>query len=121
MFNEKDILARLQNGESVQKIADEMAAAINKANEVYIKEQAEKKREVQKKKELEDIINLAKDWVKKYYNVPDSALEGVDSGAVEELISAVEEYVKVINDLTKIAPKKNTDKTIDDFLKNMGW
>ena len=121
MFNEKDILTRLQNGESVQKIADEMAAAINKANETYLKEKAAAEREVQKKKELEDIINLAKKWITKYYNVPDSALEGVDSGAVEELISAVEEYVKVINDLAKITPKKNTDKTIDEFLKNMGW
>ena len=44
MFNEKDILARLQNGEDAQKIADEMAAILNAANKTYTdQKEAEKK------------------------------------------------------------------------------
>ena len=35
MFDEKTILARLQNGEDAQTIADEMAATINAANKTY--------------------------------------------------------------------------------------
>ena len=40
MFDEKTILARLQNGEDAQKIADEMAAMINAANKTYTDQKA---------------------------------------------------------------------------------
>ena len=35
MFDVNEILARLQNGEDAQKIADEMAATLNLANKTY--------------------------------------------------------------------------------------
>ena len=54
MFDEKTILARLQNGEDAQTIADEMAAMINAANKTYADqkaaEEAAKKTEIQKMK-----------------------------------------------------------------------
>ena len=57
MFDEKTILARLQNGEDAKTIADEMAAALNAANKTYVdqkaKAEAEAKRsEIQKQEEL---------------------------------------------------------------------
>lgn len=38
MINEKDILARLRNGESATDIADELVAALNAANTTYVAE-----------------------------------------------------------------------------------
>ena len=63
MFDEKTILARLQNGEDVQKIADEMTTILNQANKAYAdqkaaEEAAKKRNEVQKKEDLQEILNL---------------------------------------------------------------
>ena len=63
MFDEATILARLQNGEDAQTIANEMAAALNKVNKMHqdtlAKQAAEKaaaeRAEVQKKEELQDM------------------------------------------------------------------
>ena len=55
MFDEKTILARLQNGEDAQTIANEMAAMINAANKMYAEEIAkaeEAKRAEEQKKAL---------------------------------------------------------------------
>lgn len=55
MVNEKDILARLQAGESVQKIADEFINAINSANDKFRAEEEEKaKKLAEEKKKAEE-------------------------------------------------------------------
>jgi hypothetical protein len=55
MVNEKDILARLQAGESVQSIADELIDAINAANAKFRAEEEEKaKKLAEEKKKAEE-------------------------------------------------------------------
>ena len=44
MFNEKDILTRLQAGEDAQSIANELANMLNSANATYLAEVAAKKK-----------------------------------------------------------------------------
>ena len=134
MFTEKDILARLQNGEDVQKIADEMAAVINAANKTYAdqkaaEEAAKKQNEVQKKKDLQEILDLFLDWLNAYYGI--GAKGDVTADQVIELIDSLKEYIEAVKDLeaifgvkkpaAKAVKTKSADDTINQFLKQMGW
>ena len=138
MFDEKTILARLQNGEDAQTIANEMAAMINAANKAYTdqkaaEEAAKKQNEVQKKEELQEIIDLFMEWLETFYGV--KVDEEVPADSVIELIDSLKEYIdafkgleamlgakkpaaKVIKSNTKPA---NADETINAFLNKMGW
>lgn len=144
MFDEATILARLQNGEDAQKIADEMAAALNKVNKIYsdqkAKEEADraaaKRAEVQKKEDLQEILDMFADWFKIYYGI--EAKAELEADAVLELIDSIKEYVEALKGIeamfgvknaTKPAVKviksntkpANADETINAFLKKMGW
>ena len=140
MFDEKTILARLQNGEDAQAIANEMAAALNKVNKMYNDQkaqEAEKKKqgEIQKKETLQEILDDFMLWLSEYYNVE----EEVTADQVIELIDSIQEYVKAMSELGNLfhakkaaapigtkaikqtAKPKNADDTLNDFLKQMGW
>ncbi len=140
MFDEKTILARLQNGEDAQKIADEMAAMINSTIKTYNDQKAAEaveKAEVQKREELQEILDLFADWFNTYYGI--DAKGELEADAVLELIESVQEYIKAMTDLSaalgvkkpaapvgtrviksNTAPKTADDK-INDFLNKMGW
>ena len=140
MFDEKTILARLQNGEDAQKIADEMSAMINSTIKTYNDQkaaEAAEKEEVQKREELQEILDLFADWFHTYYGV--DAKGELEADAVLELIESVQEYIKAMTDLSAVlgvkkpaapigtkviksntAPKTADDK-INDFLTKMGW
>lgn len=140
MFDEKTILARLQNGEDAQKIADEMAASLNKVNKMYEDQKAVEeaakaeaaKAEVQKREDLQEILNMFADWFKIYYGI--EAKAELEADAVLELIDSVKEYVEALKGLEsmfgvkkpavkviKSNTKPNVDDTINQFLKDMGW
>ena len=143
MFNEKDILVRLQNGEDVQKIADEMAAALNQANKAYTdqkaKEEADRvaaeKAEVQKREDLQEILDMFCDWFGTYYKMDVAEIKSeLKAEQVIELIDSLKEYIEAVKGLEsmfsmKNAPKiiksntkpKSADEQINDFLKKMGW
>ena len=139
MFDEATILARLQNGEDAQKIADEMAAALNKVNKIYsdqkAKEEADraaaKRAESQKKEDLQEIIDLFMEWLSNYYGV--DAQTQLTADQVLELIDSIFEYVEAMKGLESMFAKKapvkviksntkpNADETINQFLAKMGW
>ena len=140
MFDEKVILTRLQNGESVEDIANEMANLINKVNKTYAdqkaaEEAAKAKAETQKKEDLQEILDMFTDWFNAYYDIEvDGKLEADD---VLELIDSIKEYIEALNDLESIfgikksavkatksnakSKSKSSDEKISDFLKQMGW
>ena len=134
MFTEKDILARLQNGEDVQKIADEMAKMINAANKTYTdqkaaEEAAKKQNEIQKREDLQEILDLFMDWLNAHYGIGNKG--DVTADQVIELIESLQEYIEAIKDLeavfgvkkpaAKATKPQSADETINQFLKNMGW
>ena len=133
MFDEKTILARLQNGEDAQTIANEMADLINKANKTYTdqkaaEEAAKKQNEIQKKEDLQEILDMFADWFHTYYGI--EAKEDLKADVILEAIDSIQEYVAAIKDLEKvlkvkpakkIVPAKSADETINQFLKSMGW
>ena len=140
MFDEKVILTRLQNGESVEDIANEMANLINKVNKTYAdqkaaEEAAKAKAETQKKEDLQKILDMFTDWFNAYYDIEvNGKLEADD---VLELIDSIKEYIEALNDLESIfnikksavkatksnakSKSKSSDEKISDFLKQMGW
>ena len=144
MFDEKTILARLQNGEDAQTIANEMAAMINAANKAYNDQKAAeeakaKKLEVQKRTELQEILNQLIDWLGTYYDVDSEPIKReVSAEALIDLINSLDEYMNAMKDLQNIlgakpkppvgtkviksnTPSKSADDTLNDFLKQMGW
>ena len=139
MFDEKVILARLQNGEDAQTIANEMADMINKANKMYADElaKAEEAKRVeeqarivqeQKKADLQSILDEFAAWFQEYYNI--DAGNELKADSIMELIDGVQEYMDALKGLemvigkkpaVKVVKKASADDTINQFLKQMGW
>ena len=139
MFDEKVILARLQNGEDAQAIANEMADMINKANKMYADELAkaeeakraeEQKQAVQKQKvaDLQAILDEFALWFQEYYGI--DAGDELKAESIMELIDGVQEYMDALKGLemvigkkpaVKVVKKPSADDTINQFLKQMGW
>ena len=89
MFNKEDILARLQNGDSADAIAQEMAAALNEAQTAF--DEAKAKAKV----EADRVLNAKR-----------AAVEIILDGASDYLIAAGEE------DLQKEIKNIEIDKLI---------
>ena len=146
MFDEKVILTRLQNGESVEDIANEMANLINKVNKTYADQKAAEeaakaaaaKAEIQKAEKLQYILDRFIDWFGTYYDVDIESIKNeLNADSVIELIDSIKECVDTLKDLeamfdikkpavkaTKSNAKsksKSSDEKISDFLKQMGW
>ena len=139
MFDEKVILARLQNGEDAQTIANEMAEMINKANKMYADEVAkaeEAKRAEEQKKALQEqkvadlqaILDEFALWFAQYYGI--DAGDELKADSIMELIDEVQVWTDALKHLgsvsvkkpaVKVVKKANADDTINQFLKSMGW
>ena len=140
MFDEKVILTRLQNGESIEDIANEMSNLINKVNKTYAdqkaaEEAAAAKAKIQKKEDLQEILDMFTDWFNSYYGIETD--DKLEADVVIELIDSIKEYVEALNDLESIfsvkkhavkatksnakSKSKSSDEQISDFLKKMGW
>lgn len=148
MFTEKDILARLRNGEDAQTIANEMADILNAANKTYedqkeaekkrlaaekaAKEAAAKQLKAHKKKEADALVEALGKWVIKYYAKPEEekeyrrVLAELDGAALitvaDEVVSGVR-MIKNMESIFDVKPKgkKNSDDVIAEFLNKMGW
>lgn len=125
-----DFLTRLQNGESVEAIADELTKSLNEANRQHIQE-----KEAKKQKEIEQAQykrELAEDLVDVLYELFDAY--GLDLGAdqeedaneVQEVIDLMDELVPILKPFLEIKKAVNkpeekksaaSDDPIGDFLK----
>lgn len=143
MFDEKVILTRLQNGESVEDIAKELTDVLNKANHKYEDtkraaeeaEEAKQKRELAKRSELKALAQMAGKWYNDYIATTEEEKvafgEALQEADLEEVINLFEGVHEIIVPLLEaIAPpvqkkekkvQKNTDDVINTFLKDMGW
>ena len=140
MFDEKVILTRLQNGESVEDIAKELTDVLNKANHKYedtkrAAEEAKQKRELAKRSELKALIQMAGKWYNDYIATSekektelDKALQEIDLEEAIELVDGIHDLFVTFNRIAdppiqkkEKKVQKNTDDVINTFLKNMGW
>ena len=67
MVNQKDILARLQAGESADVIAQELANALNAASAQYAEEQAANDIAAQKAEFVEEIADIVRDYIMTFH------------------------------------------------------
>ena len=142
MFDTNEILARLQNGEDAQTIADEMAALLNEANKVYNDQKAAEaveKAEVQKREHMELILQDIRAWFNEFYNCEwAKELNDIKAETVIELVDSLVDYVDAFIELEKTLKVKpdvkpaakpakkifktnSPDDTLNAFLKQMGW
>ena len=141
MFDEKVILTRLQNGESVEDIAKELTDVLNKANHKYedtkrAAEEAKQKREASKRSELKALAQMAGKWYNDYIATSEEEKvafgEALQEADIEEVIGLFEGIHEIIVPLLSVIDppvqkkkekkvQKNTDDVINTFLKNMGW
>ena len=141
MFDEKVILTRLQNGESVEDIAKELTDVLNKANHKYedtkrAAEEAKRKREASKRSELKALAQMAGKWYNDYIATTEEEKvafgQALQEADIEEVIGVFEGLHEIIVPLLeaidppvqkkeKKVQKKDTDDVINTFLKNMGW
>lgn len=113
MVNSKDILARLQNGERAEDIANELVNALNDANDMYNKEVAAKraeeeakaKRESKKIADMQFILSLMQDFCIEYYCDNNEDINAVEKAfselTAETVIAMVEEAGAAVLDMEK--------------------
>lgn len=141
MFTEKEILARLQNGESMDAIANEISSLLNSVKDAYEAEEAAKKAEAESAKrveeckiqEMNDIIKLIADWAHTYYDVDEEIFDLITAEDVIKIIEECKAYVDAMEKFSAalgVKPEKSPAKTalkkdpgleIEQFLKSMGW
>ena len=140
MFDEKVILTRLQNGESIGDIAEELTDMLNKVNHKYedskrAAEEAKRKREASKRSELKTLVQMIGKWYNDYIATTEEEKvafgEALQEADIEEIISLFEGVHEIIVPLLSVIDppakkkekkvQKNTDDVINTFLKNMGW
>ena len=145
MFDVNEILARLQDGDSVEDVAAEMTKALNAAEQKFqeAKEQAEQaKVQEQKEKDLNELAEIILDAIDKYVSIkcPEVGKEWAEAKLdVAEFRNMIDASLKAILGIKSLfdgfaplplqvpktepkAPKKRmtADDKIADFLKSMG-
>jgi uncharacterized protein YdiU (UPF0061 family) len=128
-MDKNEILARLQRGESMDVIADELTAMMNQARVEYETELAEmaaakeaEANEIAKREAAENVANA----IYAYASLIDPSLTEADrmSGAdVEEVMNQI---LPLLNAIKTVKPKvvrvkaKNADEAFNDFFKMFG-
>ena len=67
MVNQKDILARLQAGESADVIAQELVDALNAANAEFAESQAKASAQAAKAEYVQEMADLVKDYIMEFH------------------------------------------------------
>lgn len=125
MVNSKDILARLQNGEKAEDIANELINALNDANDAYNKEveakkaesEAKAKRDANKVADMQDILDLLHDFCVEYYCDNNEDINEVEAAfkefTAEKVIEIIEEAGAAV--LKFDEQLKDIEKMFDTF------
>ena len=140
MFDEKVILTRLQNGESIEDIAEELTDMLNKVNHKYedskrVAEEAKRKREASKRSEFKALVQMIGKWYNDYIATSEEEKvafgEALQEADIEDMIELFEGAHEIIGPLLSVIDppakkkekkvQKNTDDVISAFLKDMGW
>jgi len=125
LFDEKVILARLQNGESAVDIANEFADLVNKASKTYEKQkkaEAEKAAFQEKKeKELQKILDDCANWCRTYYDADEELAKGIFGAVTAKEMIADLDHIQKCKVMAKNVNEDNVDKILSDFIKAMNW
>lgn len=120
-MTEKDILARLQAGESAEAIGNELIAALNAANASYIQEQKEKEEAARKAKEAEaareakmdEAVSLITKGMNLYCELTFGDGIPVDEETVRQMLDATTDLSALLGPLMALTPASSTIKPKD--------
>ena len=145
MFTKEDILARLQNGETTDAIAAEMAAALNEAEaekkaldaEKVAKEKEETRVLEAKRAAVDDLLDAVCDYL--VASGEGDLITDIKDIETDKIIEMLDDSIKIAKSLEKVKdlefpmfsvnnlPKAkitvasdSADKVISEFLKNLG-
>ena len=142
MFTKEDILARLQNGETTDAIAAEMAAALNEAEaEKKALDVAKEKEETRvleaKRAAVDDLLDAVCDYL--VASGEGDLITDIKDIETDKVIEMLDDSIKIAKSLEKLKdlefpmfsvnnlPKAkvtvahdSADKVISEFLKNLG-
>lgn len=116
MFDKYEVIKRLQNGESLDEIADSMTAALNDAADEYEKSKVNIERE-KKISDMTAILDLVHDYFLDYYTDNITEINTINKifsdKMVEEIVDEIDTSYKKINSLFKyIKSKEKPDVTV---------
>ena len=112
MFNMEDILARLQNGETPEAIADSFTNALNGAVQEQAKQDAARKKEDEKLADAQAIVDRVLDFLDKWYPEVGTCGTVVDAADVLEVL---DQMIPELTAMTKLLAK--LDKVLDEPVK----
>ena len=103
MLNKTDILAKLQEGISIEDIATSLTTALNEAHDEYLAIQKEEEVKTEKMNELANIVEALFGWVRTYHpDVADLLDEEVDYLAYA---ADIDKSIPMIADMARSAEK----------------
>ena len=107
MFNVEDILARLNQGETLESIAAEMTEALNEANDAYAAAQEEN----QRTKEIDRTARQLVYYLLEYLTlVAPEVAQNIEKDEVQELISLLVEEADALGELATMCAAFNDMK-----------
>lgn len=102
MFDKYEVVRRLQNGETLDEIADSMTAALNDAANEYEKSKQETERD-NKIADMEEILDLVHDYLLSYYAHSHEDIDAINAafseGMVEEIVDGIDIAYNEVNSL----------------------
>lgn len=123
MFNEEYILRRLEKGESIESICEELTAMLNKANSKY----EEAKQEQEKEAEINLICQEMAKLMSRYLKIKDPEvfeMMNANGGFTgKDVAASFEACLPMLTGLKKVAKaveKNDPDEMIASFLASMG-
>lgn len=115
MIDTKEIVARLQKGESIQDIGNSIAKILNAANAEYEKQLNES----QKKKELASIITELLEWYGDWYD------EDVSKYDVDVIVDTFIDTIAAVSELDSvlgsIVPSAETKSDKNNVVKDLNY
>ena len=116
MFDKYEVVRRLQNGETLDEIADSMTAALNDAANEY--EQDKRKEERAKKiADMKEILDLVHDYVLEYYATSFSDIDTVNEffseAAAADIVDGIDDGIRDLDrffSIVQVGPEDTKKK-----------
>ena len=114
MYNVNELAARLRNGESVDNIADELAAALNEATAIVEEEQAAKKKAyLDREAQLDSLADIIIDSFNNYLIVAEPELKELltsEEGSREFFRETLDAMLPTLVAMLKLDKEKEKNK-----------
>ena len=124
-MNYQDIVARIKKGESVDSIADEMAAMLNDAQKAVAEENVAAAKEAEKNAKMDEVATKIADALSEYMIM--MGFEAEESLTGTEVREMLDEFMPLFNKLKNFKvkietiPPSHAEDLISKWLKNMYW